>query len=145
MPRRRWRRGLGFLEKGARVFGRNIYPTDNSKPHGYEFFLTVGRNIEPDGDIDMKQIPGGLHTVLRFKNPDDIGNAWKHLWNWIRENKYEYIGMQKGDNGWCNGFEEQVNWHEGKAPDEWMFDLWVQKSKVLFIKSQGIILLNLKF
>ncbi len=28
--------------------------------HGYEFFLTVGRNIEPDGDIDMRQIPGGI-------------------------------------------------------------------------------------
>ena len=67
--------------------------------HGYEFFLTVGRNIEPDGDIDMKQIPGGLYAVLRFKNLENIGNAWEHLWNWIKENKYEYIGMQKGDNG----------------------------------------------
>jgi len=28
--------------------------------HGYEFFLTVGLDIEQDGDIDMKQIPCGL-------------------------------------------------------------------------------------
>jgi hypothetical protein len=62
--------------------------------HGYEFFLMVGRNIEPDGDIDMRQIPGGLYAVLQFKNLENIGNAWEHLWNWIRENKYEYIGNQ---------------------------------------------------
>ncbi|CAG0971128.1 hypothetical protein METP3_01496 [Methanosarcinales archaeon] len=63
---------------------------------------------------------------FRFKNLDNIGNAWEHLWKWIRENKYEYIGMQKGDHGWCNGFEEQVNWYEVKAPDEWILELWVQ-------------------
>jgi len=52
-----------------------------------------------------------------------------------RENKYEYIGMQKGDHGWCNGFEEQINWYEGKAPDEWVFDLRVQlKSKIFYMQ-----------
>jgi hypothetical protein len=38
--------------------------------NGYEFFLTVGRDIEPDGDIDMRQ--GGLYAVLRFKNLENI-------------------------------------------------------------------------
>ncbi len=69
--------------------------------NGYEFFLTVGRDIESDGDIDMRA-QGGLYAVIRFKNLDNIGNAWEHLWNWIKENKYEYIGMQKV--GWCNGY-----------------------------------------
>ena len=91
-----WAKPKGLLEKGARVFGRNTYPTDNPEPHGYEFFLTVGPNIEPDGDIDIRQIPGGLYAVLRFKNLDNIGNAWEHLWNWIKENKYEYIQCRKG-------------------------------------------------
>ncbi|MFZ3167897.1 MAG: GyrI-like domain-containing protein [Candidatus Methanoperedens sp.] len=63
--------------------------------NGYEFFLTVGRDIELDVDIDMRQIPCGQYAVLRFKNPDNIGNAWEHLWSWIRENKYEYIGCRK--------------------------------------------------
>ena len=40
-----WAKPKGLFEKGARVFGRNTYPTDNPEPHGYEFFLTVG-NIE---------------------------------------------------------------------------------------------------
>lgn len=34
--------------------------------------------------------------------------------------------MQKGEHGWCNGLEEKANWHEGKAPYEWVFDMWVQ-------------------
>ena len=75
-----WAKPKGLFEKGARVFGRNIYPTDNPEPHGYEFFLTVGRNIGPDGDIDIRQIPCGVYAVLRFKNLDNIGNAWEHLW-----------------------------------------------------------------
>ena len=69
---------------------------------------------------------GGLYAVLRFKNLDNIGNAWEHLWNWIRENKYEYIGMQKSDNGWCNGFEGRLIGMKGWPPNEWVFDLWVQ-------------------
>lgn len=73
----------------------------------------------------MRQIPGReICSTLLQKS----GEHWKCLgtsWNWIRENKYEAVGMQKGDHG-CNGFEEQVNWHEGKAPDKWVIDLWVQ-------------------
>jgi hypothetical protein len=65
--------------------------------HGYEFFLTVGQNIETGGDIDMRQITGGVYAVLRFKEWENIGNAWEHLWNWIREKKYEVIGNQKGE------------------------------------------------
>ncbi len=123
-----WAKSKGLLEKDleTRVFGRNTYPTENPEPHGYEFFLTVSRNIEPEGEIDMRQIPGGLYAVLRFKNLDNIRNAWEYIWNWIREKKYEHIGLQKDDHGWHNGFEEQINWHEGKSPSEWIFDLWVQ-------------------
>jgi DNA gyrase inhibitor GyrI len=51
--------------------------------------LTVGWNIEQDGDIDMRQIPGGVYAVLRFENLENIGNAGENLWNWIRENKYK--------------------------------------------------------
>ncbi|KAB2947242.1 MAG: Bacterial transcription activator, effector binding domain [Candidatus Methanoperedens nitroreducens] len=114
----------GCLERGLVCSaGTHIRLTTRK---GYEFFLTVGRDIESDGDIDMRQIPGGLYVVLRFKNLENIGNAREHLWNWIKENKYEYIGMRKGDHGWFNGFEEQINWHEGMPPNEWVFDLWVQ-------------------
>lgn len=122
-----WAKPKGLLEEGAgtRVFGRNTYPTDNPEPHGYEFFLTVGPDIEPEGDIEIRKIPGGLYAVLRFKNLDNIGKAWEHLWKWIKESEYDHVGWQKGEQGWVNGFEEHLNPLE-KSPKEWVFDLWVQ-------------------
>lgn len=123
-----WAKPKGLLKKGVgtRVFGRNTYPTDNPEPHGYEFFLTVGPNIEPSGDVEIREIPGGLCAVLRFENLDNIGKAWRHLGNWIKESEYEHIGWRKGEHGWIDGFEEHINWHEEKPPKEWIFDLWVQ-------------------
>jgi len=123
-----WAKPKGLLEKGsrARLFGRNTYPTDNPEPHGYEFFLTVGPDIEPEGEIEIKEIPGGLYAVLRFKDLNHIGEAWSYLWKWIEESEYEHIGWQKGEHGWVNGFEEHLNWYEQKPQNEWIFDLWVQ-------------------
>lgn len=123
-----WAKPKGLLEKGsvARLFGRNTYPTDNPEPHGYEFFLTVGPDIEPEGEIEIRGISGGLYAVLRFKDLNHIGEAWSYLWKWIEESEYEHIGWQKGEHGWVNGFEEHLNWYEQKPQNEWIFDLWVQ-------------------
>jgi DNA gyrase inhibitor GyrI len=123
-----WAKPRGMLEKsaGTRVFGRNTYPTNNPEPHGYEFFLTVGPKAEPEGDIKIKNIPGGLYAVLRFENLENMGKAWRDLWEWIEKSGYDHIGWQKGENGWFNGFEEHLNWHENKPTIEWIFDLWVQ-------------------
>jgi len=45
-----WAKPKGLLKREPRI-SADTYPTDNPEPHGYEFFLTVGRNIEPDADI----------------------------------------------------------------------------------------------
>ena len=122
-----WAKPRGLLEEGVRtrVFGRNTYPTDKPEPHGYEFFLTVGPDVKPEGDIDIREIPGGLYAVLRFKDLDNMKDAWLHLWNWINESEYDHIGWRKGDHGWCNGFEGRLNPLE-RSPRDWIFDLWVQ-------------------
>ena len=119
-----WAEGNGIRE--ARLFGRNTYPTDNPEPHGYEFFLTVGPDIKPEDGIDMTEIHGGLYAVLRFQNLNMIGEAWKRLWSWIEDSKREHIGMKKGEYGWVDGYEEQLNWQEKKPPTEWVLDLWIQ-------------------
>jgi len=123
-----WAKPKGLLEKrvGTRVFGRNTYPTDKPEPHGYEFFLTVGPDVEPEGDMEIERIPDGLYAVLRFKNLDNIRSAWQELWKWMEKGEREHIGWRKGKHGWVNGFEEHLNWHEKKPPNEWVFDLWVQ-------------------
>ena len=122
-----WAKPKGLLEEGlgTRVFGRDTYPTDKPEPHGYEFFLTVGPDVEPEGDIDIREIPGGLYAALRFKGLNNIKDAWERMWSWIDESDYEYIGWKKGEYGWCNGFEEHLNPLEESMKD-WIFDLWVQ-------------------
>jgi len=122
-----WAKPKGLLEEntGTRVFGRNTYPTNNPEPHGYEFFLTIGPDIKPEGEIEIKEIQGGLYAVLRFKGLDKIREAWEYLWMWIKESDYDHIGWQKGEHGWYNGYEEHLNPLE-KSPHEWLIDLWVQ-------------------
>lgn len=125
---REWARRKGLHDEGlgARLFGRNTYPTEKPEPHGYEYFLTVGPDEKPEGDIDIKELPGGLYAVLRFKNLGRIGEAWGKLWKWIEESEYEHVGVRKSEHGWVNGYEEHLNWRENKPQSEWIFDLWVQ-------------------
>jgi len=47
----------------------------------------------------MAEIQGGLYAVLRFQDLNLIGEAWKKLWGWIEESKWEHIGMKKGKHG----------------------------------------------
>lgn len=125
---RMWAKSQGLLSKavGSRLFGRNTYPTDKPEPHGYEYYLTVDRNIDASEDVSMGEVPGGSYAALRFSDLNRIGEAWKTLWKWIEENKREHVGFRKGEHGWVNGFEELLNWNEEKPPNEWIFDLWVQ-------------------
>ena len=125
---REWARSNGITgTSGNRLFGRNTYPTDNPEPHGYEIYLTINQEPERRGNISIGEIPGGLYVILRFKNLDRIGEAWKKMWTWITENSYEFIGWKKGRYGWVDGFEEHINWYVEETPlTEWMFDLWVQ-------------------
>jgi DNA gyrase inhibitor GyrI len=74
----------------------------------------------------MKEIPGGLYAVLRFKNLERIGEAWGKLLKWVEQSKYQQVGLTKTEHGWVNGYEERLNWYENKLPNEWVFDLWVQ-------------------
>ncbi len=121
-----WAKRNKAIRKGTRLFGRNTYPTDNPEPHGYEFFLTVSKDIKPEGDIDLKEIHGGSYATLRFTNLEKIGEAWQKLWKWFEENKREHVGFKKEEHGWVDGYEEHLNWQENKPPNEWVFDLWVQ-------------------
>ena len=122
-----WAGPLGLLEQGSgtRVFGRNTYPTTETEPYGYEFFLTVGPGVEPGDGIDLREIPGGSYAVLRFEGLDNIGEAWERMWDWIGGSGHEHVGWRKEEHGWCDGFEENLTPNE-EDPSKWVFDLWVQ-------------------
>lgn len=122
-----WARPRGLLEEdsGTRVFGRNTYPTEEPEPHGYEFFLTVGDEVEAECEIDIREIPGGLYAVLGFEGIENIGDAWERLWRWIKESEHEHVGWLKGEHGWYDGYEEHLNPLE-EDQKKWNFDLWVR-------------------
>jgi AraC family transcriptional regulator len=122
-----WAEPLGLLreDSGTRVFGRNTYPTAEAEPHGYEFYLSVGPEVEPSGEIGIDAIPGGRYAVLGFQGLENIAEAWRRMWDWIEGSKHEYAGWQRGEHGWIDGFEENLTPLE-KDPEKWAFDLWVK-------------------
>ncbi|MCW4001065.1 MAG: GyrI-like domain-containing protein [Candidatus Bathyarchaeota archaeon] len=112
---------------GGRLFGRNIYPTDQPEPHGYEYYLTV----EDKGKLKVQpivgEVPGGLYAVLDGVGLFSLSEDWKKLFMWVEASGYGPLGVKKGVHGWVNSaFEEFINWQEQKPPNEWVFRLMVQ-------------------
>jgi DNA gyrase inhibitor GyrI len=89
-----WAEPKGLLEdrKTHRVFGfNNPDPSPGSPNYGYEFWVVVGPDVEPEGEIKIKDFPGGLYAVTRceVKNPwEDIPSTWKRLAAWRENSKY---------------------------------------------------------
>ncbi len=81
-----------------RIFGfNNPDPSPGSPNYGYEFWIVVGPEVEPEGDIKIKDFSGGLYAVTRCEvkgNPEVIPNTWKALISWREESKYRYAHHQ---------------------------------------------------
>jgi len=126
-----WATTSGLFKKSSksRIFGRNVYPTENPEPHGYGYFLTITPETKIEKDISIHIIPGGLYAVTRCEGFEEIGKSWEILWKWVNKSKYKYIGETKGEFGFELGFEEHLNWYpfmlekSAKTP---IFDLILQ-------------------
>ncbi len=117
----------GLTEQTSRLFGRNIYPTDQPEPHGYEYFLTSDSTIKEKGEVTAEEVPGGLYAVLEIKNLFSIGEGWQKLFSWVKANGHQPVGVSRGKYGWVNSaFEEIVDWQQEKPPAEWIMRLYVQ-------------------
>jgi DNA gyrase inhibitor GyrI len=117
----------GLTQKKLRLFGRNIYPTDKPEPHGYEYYLTSDSTIKTKGEVVTGEVSGGLYAVLEIKNLLSIGEGWQKLFSWVEANGHLPVGVSRGKYGWVNSaFEELLDWHQQKPPNEWCFCLWVQ-------------------
>ena len=95
-----WAKPKGLLEdpEKHRVFGfNNPDPSPGSPNYGYEFWITVGPDVEPEGEITIKEFSGGLYAVTRceVQNPwDDIPGTWKRLVAWLEDSKYRWSPHQ---------------------------------------------------
>ena len=81
------------LETSHRIFGfNNPNPSLGSPNYGYEFWVTVGPEI--DGP-EIREMPGGAYAVLRWDgmgNPyETIPAAWQKLVQWAEQSPYRLV------------------------------------------------------
>lgn len=115
-----WARPKGLLEDWQmhRIFGfNNPDPSPGSPNYGYEFQIVVGPEVEAEGEIKIKSIPGGKYAALRCKGIPTIGQRWRQLVAWRENSRYRYDGARQ----WL---EEHIgSAQEQQAIDEIELDL----------------------
>ena len=78
-----------------RHFGfNNPNPSPGSPNYGYEIWVEVGPEVEPEGDIRIIDFCGGLYAVTRFQNLENIGRVWRELVQWRENSKYSPASHQ---------------------------------------------------
>lgn len=123
-----WAEPRGYLDdlKNHRIFGfNNPNPAPGSPNYGYEFWITVGPEIEPESDMRIIDFNGGLYAVTRLLTPftdpyHTIPEGWKQLVLWVEDSPYK-ISTQP-----C--LEEHLRTPQ-TPPDEWSMDLHLAVAK----------------
>jgi len=83
----------------TRIFGfNNPDPSAGSPNYGYEFWLTIGPDMQLDNETAAKDFSGGKYGVLRCAvsgNPWDIIPAsWGMLVKWLESSHYKHGNHQ---------------------------------------------------
>jgi DNA gyrase inhibitor GyrI len=100
-----WANEKGLLDdiKSHRLFGfNNPNPVPSNPEYGYEQWITVGPDAEPEGDVQIKEFNGGLYAVARTKL-SEITESWQNLAAWVSESAYEFASHQSLEE--CLGFQ----------------------------------------
>jgi DNA gyrase inhibitor GyrI len=97
----KWAKPLGYLDDRDkhRIFGfNNPNPSAGSPNYGYEFWIEVGPEIEPDGDMRLIEFKGGKYAVTSCPVPEDdievISTTWHKLATWLEDSPYRYGSHQ---------------------------------------------------
>ena len=95
---RSWAQPQGLLgdDENHPIFGfNNPSPTPDSKEYGYELWIKVGPEIQPEGEIEVKDFPGGLYAVTTCRLIEDpsgrsVLETWKALLQWVMSSQYNW-------------------------------------------------------
>ena len=92
-------RGLLDDRRAHRVFGfNNPDPSPGSPNYGYEFWITVGAEVETEGEVEIKAFEGGLYAVAQCPvtgDPnDEIPRKWRELGTWVENSRYQWAPHQ---------------------------------------------------
>ncbi len=91
-----WEKMVAFVKaKGLHKDGQahrylgfnNPSPTPGSPNYGYEQWITIGPEVEPEGEIKIKQFGGGLYAVTHCKL-SHITEVWMQLVAWREKSRY---------------------------------------------------------
>jgi DNA gyrase inhibitor GyrI len=113
-----------LMEDGQthRFFGfNNPEPSPGSPNYGYEQWVTVGPDAQPEGEIQVKEFEGGLYAVTKT-NLAEIGQTWQALFAWRERSPYHFGSQQ-----WL---EEVMTWdpirtHDEMGPENVWIDLYM--------------------
>ena len=117
---RAWAQPKGLLDdpKAYRIFGyNNPDPSPGSPNYGFDLWITVGPDVEAEGEAKIIEFPGGLYAVTRCQGIDNLGKVWKQLITWREESKYKRAHHQ-----WL---EECLSPPVTTPPDKLVFDLYL--------------------
>jgi len=104
-----------------RHFGfNNPNPSSGSPNYGYEIWVEVSLDLEPEGDIRIVDFCGGLYAVTRFQNLENIGRVWKELVRWREGSKYKPAHHQ-----WLENLHNPME----TDPAKLIFDLYLPISE----------------
>ena len=112
-----WARATNHLDGTQRYFGfNNPNPMPGSPNYGYEQWMTVGPDVEPVADVEIKNFEGGLFGVLRCSGLATIEEDWGRLAAWLEASTH------RADDREC--LEELLS-SPVLPHTEWVFDLYV--------------------
>lgn len=85
-----WLKQHNLLETSPRLFGFNHpNPSAGSPNYGYEVWATVGPDVQPEGEIGIKEFEGGLYAVARHTgSPEFLPGSWQNLLAWVEASSY---------------------------------------------------------
>lgn len=96
-----WAGRKGFLNDSEHhpVFGfNNPNPAPSHPKYGYEFWMKVNADAEPEGDIRIVEFMGGAYAVQRCETCGDPGTdifaAWQDLAAWCKQNDHKIAHHQ---------------------------------------------------
>jgi len=114
---------MGYFDNRGkhRIFGfNNPDPSPGSPNYGYEQWVIVGPEAEPEDGVRILGFDGGKYAVTRCEvlggNYDVIGATWKKLVAWREDSKYKC--------GHYQWLEENVS-VEGLAEGDFVLDLYL--------------------
>jgi DNA-binding HxlR family transcriptional regulator/DNA gyrase inhibitor GyrI len=104
-----WAEPLGLLAdlENHPVYGfNNPNPSPDSKEYGYEFWIRIGPDIEPEGEIRVKEFKGGLFAVATSRLKEEMDaenfkkkgflNSWRRLQLWLAQSKDYKLAKNPG-------------------------------------------------